>query len=801
MWALFKRELNGFFNSLTAYVVVAVFLVSISLFLWVFPVDYNIILSGHASLEGLFVLAPFVFLFLVPAITMRFFADELRSGTIEMLMTKPVTDLGIIMAKYLAGVVLVVASLLPTLLYLLTVVIFAGPQGVDMGGVWGSYLGLLFLGMVFVSVGLFASSLSDNQIVAFITGLFLCGFLFIGFELLQPLAFFGRGAYFLRELGLYAHYTSMSRGVIDSRDVLYFAGVIVLFIVLTKFRTNTRTFRRQAGLQLMAVLLLVVAVNLLGGIRFARFDLTSEKRYSLTRATRQMLAGLDDTVFFKVYLEGNLPAEFRRLRNETREMLDEFSAYSDHIQFEFINPSQVGGGDPEQVQRLYRNLAEKGLEPAQVQLRTGDGTSQRVLFPGALVSYGDREVQVPMTLLEDHLGLSIQEVLHNSVMALEYRLASTILKLSADERQRVGFLEGNGELPAREVASITRLLEEFYDVQRVEPGGEFDRVAGFRTLISARPLQAFSEADKLVLDQFLMQGGSMLWMIDAVYADMDSLRQANETMGAAWNINMDDFFFKYGARLNPVLVKDLNAAPYPVITGYVAGRPQINLLPWPFFPLITPTSDHGIVRNLNVIRTEFISSIDTVGAPGVKKQILLKTSPYSRIMPVPVRISLDILGRPADETLYRAPPQPVAVLLEGEFESLYRHRILPDARFPEGFRIREASVGAAMILVADGNLARNQFGAESRPLPAGYDRFSGQQFGNADFILNAVNYLADDSGIIEARARDIRLRLLDAPRVEQQQTAIQLVNTLVPVLLLAGFGVLRLLWRKRRYTK
>ncbi len=799
MWALFKRELNGFFNSLIAYVVVAVFLLITALFLWVFPTDFNIIESGYANLDGLFVLAPFVFIFLVPAITMRFFAEESRTGTLEILMTKPVTDFQVVLAKYLAGVALVLVSLLPTLLYLLTVYLFADTAGVDMGGIWGSYLGLFFLGMVFVAIGLYASSLTENQIIAFIIALFLCGFLFIGFEMIHSLHFFERMDLFVRDLGLFSHYSSMGRGVIDSRNVFYFLGLIALFLILTQLRAGRKYTWRTATFRLLTVLFFVIAINAMGMVRFVRLDLTSDQRYTLTRATRGMLRETDDIIYFRVYLEGNLPAEFRRLRNDAREMLDEFSAWSDHIQFDFVTPSQEAGDHPEDLQRFYRMLANKGLEPTQIQMRAGDGTSQRVIFPGALVSYRDREI--PVHFLDDHLGLSIREVLHNSSMALEYKLASAIRRLTTEEKERIAFLEGHGELSPRHVASITESLETYYEVKRVETGNSFENICHFRTLISAKPRKAFSEQEKFLLDQFLMQGGSMLWLVDPVYAEMDSLAGSSETIGIAWDINMNDFFFKYGVRLNPVLIKDLNAAPHPFTTGFVAGRPQINLLPWYFFPVITPTSDHEIVKNLNVIRTEFISSIDTVDVPDIDKHILLETSRYTRVMPVPVQISLDILQRPADESMYAGPPETVAVLLEGRFESLFKNRLMPDVNLPEDFQRMDKGLPAAMIVVADGDMIKNQFDGDGRPLPLGYDRYTGHTFGNEDFILNAVNYLSDDSGIIEARARDIRMRLLDNQRVKAHQLSIQVLNTILPAILIIAFGAFRLAWRKRYYTR
>ncbi len=800
MRALLKRELNSFFNTLTGYIVIAVFLILVSLFLWVIPASYNIIDAGYADLDGLFVLAPLVFLFLVPALTMRFFSDEIRTGTLEMLITKPLTEWHIVFSKYLAGIILLLAALLPTLVYLATVQLFAVSPGVDMGGTWGSYAGLLFLGMVFVSVGIFASALTDNQIVAFIVALFLSFFLYLGFEMIANMGFGGQTDLFLRDLGLQAHYTSMSRGVLDTRDLFYFIGIIAIFLTLTWVKLSWRSNKRNTSLiKALGVLLLVVAINLAGSKGFARFDLTSEKRYSLTEASKNMLATLDDVVYFRVYLDGDLPAEFRRLQNQTREMLDEMQAYSDYIQVDFISPSRAAGDDHSRLQELYRSLAEKGLEPAEVMIQTSDGASQQVIIPGAIVTYGDKEL--PLQLMQDHIGLSIRESIHRSGMLLEYNIASVIQQITRKEPVRIAFLEGHGQLEPQYLASVTEALERFYDVERIHPGEGLAAMSEYKTLISARPLEPYTEQEKFLLDQYLMQGGHMLWLVDPVFADMDSLRYGPETMGIAWDINMDDFFFTYGARLNPVLIQDLHAARIPKQVGSVSGRPRFDLQEWYFFPVLNPVSDHEIVKNLNLIRTEFPASIDTVTAKGVDKHILLQSSQYTRSLPVPVRISLELLYDPPDPARFTGPPANVAVLLEGGFESLFKNRMIPDMELPADFQRRDYSQPSSMIVIADGHVIKNQVRMDGEAMPLGYYSYTGQTFGNKDLILNAVNYLADDSGIIEARAKDVRMRLLDQSRIREQRSAVQFFNVGLPVLLLVIFGIVRYLYRKRRYAK
>lgn len=544
-------------------------------------------------------------------------------------------------------------------------------------------------------------------------------------------------------------------------------------------------------------LLIIIAINLLGSYYFVRFDLTSEKRFTLTPATRNLLHELDDYVHFKVYLEGDFPAGFKRLRNQTREMLDEFRAHSSFITYEFINPTIKG--DMERTEENYTMLVNSGLQPTQLQVQTEDASSQQVIFPGAIASYQGKENS--LSLLQDQMGMSSENVINISTMALEYNLASTIHKLTLESKPVVAFLEGNQELESIDMADIITRLQEFYDVGRLSLNGDVASLKGVNTLVVAQPLQEFEEQDKFVIDQFVMHGGSVLWLVDPVYASMDSLQVAPETLGMAWPLNLDDMLFRYGVRLNTDLIMDMQATPIPITTGYMGDRPQITMLPWFYFPLVTPASDHPVVKNLNAVRTEFISSIDTIAAEGVKKTVLLQSSPYSRLVQTPVNISFDILENPVDENLYNQGPQPMAVLLEGTFQSVFTNRSSPVDSVPPDFQRKDTSNTTAMIVVADGDLIRNQFDNRGQPLPLGYDRYLEETFGNADFVLNAINYLNDDSGIMEARNREVRLRLLDKNKVNPQKLTIQLVNISLPVIFLFIFGFLRFFLRKRKYAR
>ncbi len=559
-------------------------------------------------------------------------------------------------------------------------------------------------------------------------------------------------------------------------------------------RKNTR---KKNITQLFIGLVAIMILNITGSSYFFRIDMTSEKRYSLTPATKNLIRNLDDVIYFRVYLEGSFPAEFRRLRNETREMLNEFSAYSDYIQYDFINPTE--GDDSKQLEARYRMLMEKGLEPTQLQVRGDDATSQQVIFPGAIVSYRGKEI--PVQILQEQVGLPSHEIINNSVQALEYNLASTIRKLTVEEKPNVAFLGGQDTPEPRYLADITRELSAFYNVERIELNQNLNSLRDIKTLVVADPRSPFSEQDKFIIDQFIMNGGSVLWLVDPVFADMDSLNYGPETIGMPFQLNIDDMLFRYGARLNMNLVQDLKSAPIPVTTGYIGNRPQISMLPWVFFPLVSQASNHPVVKNLNLVRTEFVSSIDTVGAAGVKKTKLLQTSPYTRVLGTPVRISLDIIQKPLPDELYNDQSQTVAVLLEGKFESVYRNRPVPDLKLPADFTYEEYSNPTAQIVMSDGSVIRNQFDGQGRPLPLGYDRYSGVLFGNRDFLLNAVNYLTDDTGIMEARAKDVRLRMLDKRRLRESKLAVQTFNVLIPIILVVFFGFIKRFFRVVKYSK
>jgi ABC-2 type transport system permease protein len=581
----------------------------------------------------------------------------------------------------------------------------------------------------------------------------------------------------------------------------------------TSLKSHT-DIRRNNLIQLVLALVIIILINVIGSFIFTRFDLTTEKRYSLSPSTKKLLLETDDIIYFKVYLDGEFPAGFKLLSRSTREMLDEFRAYSDNIEYEFINPSAAENAKTRG--EIYERLIQQGLQPTDINVRKKQGQEQQRIFPGAIVSYKSREI--PISLLSEQLGAPPDAIINNSIQALEYNISNAIRKLSASNKPKIAFTYGHGELSLIETADIRFALSDYYKVERVKiagnvnalterkenQDGSFSIVNKYKAIVVAKPDSVFSEKDKFIIDQYIMQGGKVLWLVEPVFATMDSLKTTDNTMAITHDINLNDQLFKYGVRLNSNLLMDINALPIPMITGRTGNQPQFTFFPWYYFPVLTATSTHPVVNNLNAVRTEFISSIDTVGSPLIKKTILLKTSKYTRVALTPVMISLDILRKDPDPKDYTDPPQAVAVLLEGEFESLFRNRLTSEISQAPELGVTDRVTANRMIVISDGDIIMNQVQMSNgnlMPLPLGYDRHTGQTFGNRDFIMNCVNYLCDDEGLMSVRSRELRLRALDVTKARNQLLMWQLINILAPVLLVTIFGLVQFALRKRRYAR
>lgn len=578
-------------------------------------------------------------------------------------------------------------------------------------------------------------------------------------------------------------------------------------------KNERKNLKKNQIIAFAITLAIIVVVNIIGSFVYTRFDLTSEKRYTLSDTSKEILRNLDDYVYFRIYLEGEFPAGFKKLRKETKEMLDEFRAYSKFIDYDFINPSE--SNDPAERTETYKILYQSGLNPTELAIQSKDGAQQIVIWPGALVSYKNKEM--PLDLLDTQVGKSSEAALNNSVQNLEYKFITAIKDLSQLKKANVAFIEGHGELNENEVYDITQSLSNKYNVSRVAINEQITSLnrrtetqdssilinSNYDAIIIAKPTKPFSEKDKFIIDQYIMRGGKVLWLVDPVFATMDSLQSSESTMGNTLNLNLDDMFFKYGVRLNKNILLDYNCAAIALRTGQMGGQAQIEYFRWYYFPLLNAASNNNIVKNINPIKADFVSSIEPVISDSdVQKIPLLKTSDYTKISPAPVFISLSMLRQAPDQRMFSQKGQNVAYLLKGQFESLYANRMTSAIMESEEIGFRTSSEPTAMIVVADGDITRNQFHIpKGYPLPLGFDQYTQMTYGNKDFIENAVSYLVDGEGLIGIRSRELKIRLLDMNKINSNILLWQIVNVVVPSAIVVVFGFILAIIRKRKFTK
>ncbi|MCS6916454.1 MAG: gliding motility-associated ABC transporter substrate-binding protein GldG [Chitinophagales bacterium] len=549
------------------------------------------------------------------------------------------------------------------------------------------------------------------------------------------------------------------------------------------------TFLLMAGM--------VLAINVVAHFYFLRLDLTADKRYTLTDSTKNQLRQLDDVVTVRVLLEGDLPGGFRRLAVATREMLDEMKVYAGRrLQYEFVNPLE--GKNEREIQETLREYGEKGLQPANVQLRRGDEYSQQLVIPGALVYYKGREAAV--NLLLSPSGMPADESLLLSLSRLEHQIGKAIRQLSFPVRPRIAFLTGHQELEQVYLFDLLQELSSFYDYEFFDIKSRAFIPQQYKVIVVAKPRSTFDEKDKFKLDQYLMNGGRILWLLDALTADVDSVRRRSSFLATDLQLNLEDQLFRYGVRLNPNLVLDLQCAAVPLLVAQQDNRPRFARYPCFYFPISTPRGHHPIVQQLDAIRLRFVSSLDTLAVRGINKTVLLHSSPRSRAVFTPWQVDFSELRNRPDAGRFNRSNQIFAVLLEGSFPSLFRNRLTAsfEALLRDSLQrpFQPTSIPTAMIVVGDGDIGSNEFDGRGFPLELGYDRFNHRYFDNKDFLTNCVDYLAGYRTLLDTRNKTIQLHLLDTARLKSERILWQVINVGVPLLLLLVGGILFYLLRR-----
>lgn len=815
MRALVLKEIQSFFSSLLGYTVVAVFLLFTSMFLWLFPGGWNVLDSGMASLDPFFAMAPWVLMFLIPAITMRSFAEEHRSGTLELLLTRPLTEGQVVFSKFLGAWAVSLAALLPTLSFVLVVGMLGRPAwNVDLGAVWGSYLGLAVFSGALTGIGVVASICTVQPLVAFLSGMLASIVLYFGFGAVADFAWLGAWEHAFVQLGMESHFEAMSQGRLDSRDVVYFVAWMAVSVLLARFvlaLRRGRVLREGTSLALSTAVVAVLVV--LGQLVHGAVDLTAEKRHTLAQGTLELLEGLQDDVLVTCYLTGELPQEWKRLEGEVESMLQRMAQASEgRLTFQFVDVYAVD--DPQTVGQNEQALFERGLEFTRIAFEDNGRQAFQTVWPGAMISY--RGEESPVQFFGSDIPQADQAMIQGSINTLEFNLASGIRQSTAFEPKAIAILEGHGELEDLAMADLVTTLEEDHLVARVELDGRLnvlsEKLDGMRyranrydLLIVAKPDSTFPEKDKVILDQFLMNGGRILWMVDPVLTDLDSIRNANETYGVENPLGLYDQLFDYGVRLNRDLIIDPQCAPIMLDAGPMGNQRNMRLFNWYFAPLAMPLgTGHPITNNLDPIHFDFVSSMDLVNTQeGVTSTVLLTSSERAKTYRVPVRVSSGIVDLdPSYFAEGNTPNAVFAALLEGSFRSHYAQSLPERLRDDADFAFRESSAPTAMIVVSDGDVARNKFRSDGRILPLGYDRYARRVvYDNKEFLLNAINYLLQEDALISVRSRSILLRPLDEERVRAERSGWQFVAVGMPLLVVFLVAGAVLTTRRRLFAR
>ncbi|WP_298247503.1 gliding motility-associated ABC transporter substrate-binding protein GldG [uncultured Christiangramia sp.] len=547
--------------------------------------------------------------------------------------------------------------------------------------------------------------------------------------------------------------------------------------------------------RLLVFVIILIMLNIIAANFFTRLDLTGDQRYSLSSAAKEIVDDVDSPIIIDVFLKGSFPSEFRRLKEETRQMLEEFVAYNSNIKFNFIDPLAEGDDANAIAEEFYK----LGMTPARLNVQENGKNSETIIFPWAIANFEDKTVKIP--LLKNQIGATDEERVNSSVQQLEYAFADGLNKLIYPRGKKIAVMRGNGELPDARIADFIKTVQEYYflapftlDSVASNPQKTLKDLKSYDLVIEAKPIIPYSEKEKYVLDQYLMNGGKMLWLAEMTSMENDSLfNERGSALALPRNLNLGDYFFSYGLRINSELVNDLYSAPIILASG-TGNETRFNPYPWYYSPLTSSMANHPIVNNIEAVKFNYANPIDLL-ENDLEKTVLLSSSPKTKLEGVPLQIGLDIIGSKPVMESYNAGEQPLAILLEGNFKSVYRNRLKPF----ETTHL-DNSKNTKMVVISDGDVIKNDL-QQGKPLELGFERYTGMTYGNKEFLLNTVNYLLDDSGLVDVRTKEINLAFLSMDKVAAQREMWQIIAIGAPLSLLALFGAALTYLRKRRYIR
>lgn len=802
MFFLLKKEFKDIIFNAQGWAFAFITSVVPGLFLWLFPGNYNIPDAGYADLENYFLLLVYVMLLIVPALTMRAYSDERRFKTWELIKSRPVSMLQLFKAKFLAGWLYSILCIVPTLIYVVSVWLLGFPKGnIDLGQTVLSFVGVIAVTAIFVSAGLFCSSKNKNPVVSFIESLLLNLLIIFSFNLISGMFMQGSIQNAVSDIGLINHFKEINRGILHLNSLVLMIAYFLLFSFLTiQDISYSRFANYRLSLSFGLILVIVILTN--SFLPTYSLDFTSDKRYSLSEYTRKLLQDARHTgtpYKVNVYLAGDLNSGFLRLQNQLNYLLKDVNSHSGYLfQVHSINPVAQYASS----QDAFEKMSKKGMKGTLLTETDRDGrTSRQLIFPYFEIIRGGDTLRV--NFLKNIPGNSAAENLQVSADNLEFEFADALRLFVKNESRRIAFIEGHGELPRPYVYDAEEALSKYYSVDRGVIGNDVNILTPFRVVIVAGPTQKFTEQEKYVLDQYIMRGGRVLWLIDGVYYNEEELSNRGKSVIVSNNTSLNDMLFSYGIRVNPVLLQDEQSASLVVRSGK-EGNSESALIPWYFCPLLIPSPNHPITKDIALVKAPYVSSIDIIRQPNVESEVLLTTSGKTHIVKATEEVNFDVEGVRANKHYFNQPFCITAVALQGRFTSLYANRLAPQGLSGANEQQAVQSPTSKMVVVASSGIIRNELAGEgenTQVVPLGFDRASGIQFGNKDFIVNTVNWLANDDYWMQLRQKHQQLRLLDKSAIIKNRNYYAGINLIVPpLLLLSIFGILSFA-RRRKYTK
>lgn len=802
---LVKRELISLLCSAYCFFFAFVFLIVNGLMLWLFSGSFNILDNGYATLERFFALSSMLFVVLIPALTMRSFSEEKHTNTLLLQYIRPISLSQLFFSKFIAILIVLLLVLVSTIVYIYTLYVLGSPVGnLDINVVVISYFSLIGIGAVFVAVGVFASSLSKYQIVGFIVGLLVNSILFWGFDLFASLFTSGIIYTLVRSFGLISHFEQMQRGVVQSVDILVFINYVFLFWVLTILVINPRKFEIAKAKTILGVVVALILVNVVNSIiTIPSFDFTKDNRYTIRDYSKKILEETsqknNSDIQINVYLGGDLNYSFLRLKDATRDLLSDFNKYANHrLSVSFIDPSSLSMSRD----KLPSYMSERGLPPITLAEKDRDGkVSQQLIYPYAEIISNQDTLQV--SLLKNTLGNTAEQNLNASIENLEFEFVDALRLLGQEEPIEIAFIEGHDELARPYVFDAEDVLSKYFFVNRGEIGTDISILDNFRVIIIAGPRERFSEVEKYILDQYIMKGGRVLWLIDGVYVSEQDLKNKGQSASMKNETNLDDLLFAYGLRVNPELIQDAQCTDILVQVG--EGRDPSVVIPWYYSPLLLPSQNNPITDGIADVKASFVSEIDLLRASQkLDAHILLTSTDKSHLVKVPDMIDFDVEHIQANKNYFDQSFLPTAVSLQGEFSSAFTNRMVPDSVKINTYKTKNVSSNTKMILVSSSDVIRNEIigqGDKTQVIPMGYDRVSDHQYGNKNFIVNAVNWLANDDEWLSLRDNKRQIDLLNKQLIYENRNLYVILNTVFPivfVVLILGSVIVR---RRYKYRK